>query len=46
MRKPMVTRSFELTVSVVMFVETTTQKVYFKVILFTIESKIVFRDIN
>lgn len=30
MRKPMVTRSFELTVSVVMFVETTSQKVYFK----------------
>ena len=29
-RKPMVTRSFELTVSVVMFVETTSQKVYFK----------------
>ena len=29
-RKPMVTRSFELTVSVIMFVETTTQKVYFK----------------
>lgn len=30
MRKPMVTRSFDLTVSVIMFVETTTQKVYFK----------------
>lgn len=30
MRKPMVTRSFDLTVSVVMFVDTTSTKVYFK----------------